>query len=88
MAHQSDPVASHEPVLPVDEAALAAALPALLGRPVDVAEWPRLLAVLRATRDDARVLEALDVDFEGIEPEARPLVDVPPDAGPDAGAAA
>ncbi len=86
MTDRPDPVPPRE-TLPVDEAALAAALPALLGRPVDVAEWPRLLAVLRETRDDARVLEALDPELDRIEPEARPFVDVAPDAGSDAGAA-
>ncbi len=79
MADRPDPDASHQPVLPVDEAALAAALPALLGHAVDAADWPRLLAVLRETRNDARALEALDL--EGIEPEARPLVDPPAPAG-------
>ncbi len=57
----------------LDAAAGACALLALLGRPMEAAERDHLLAALEQIRGDARVLAALDL--EGIEPEARPLVD-------------
>lgn len=55
------------------DATATAALFALLGRPMEAAERDRLLAALEQIRDDARVIAALDLD--GVEPEARPLVD-------------
>ncbi len=55
------------------DATATAALLALLGRPMEAAERDRLRAALEQIRDDVRVIAALDLD--GVEPEARPLVD-------------
>lgn len=51
-----------------------AALAAAAGVPaIGEADLPRLGAGVRQVREDARALEALDL--EGVEPEARPEVD-------------